>query len=955
VNQLKTGQIVKIRNRLWRIDSIYKNELFATSIDSLNNFQKRFYAPLEEIKLAEIDIPPFDKVGELSKQQLLISAYNISLVYGTSPLLSLQRSSVVPTNYQLVPVVMALNSPRVRLLIADDVGLGKTIEAGLVINELIARQMVRKILIICPASLREQWQEALLNFFKLEFRIISSLHKKYLEKELPIGLSPWDYFEKLITSVDYAKSKANLNEIMNYKWDMVIVDEAHSCARPHISSSSQTATMQRWKLLSTVLQNAKHALLLTATPHNGYTDCFASLLEVLDVQATDKNNLSFIDRSNAKKHVCQRTRKDVIQWLKDEGSDFNPFPERDSKEVHIEGLSKNEVKTYEKLKEYGHQMMELVTQANHQYTAQFTVLHFFKRCLSSPHALRESLRNRIKKLNEKVAVTDTEKEIKENDVLSIITETNNLESISTEEAQLRIEHSTFGKPVTEKEIDILKDIYEDSKKIKPGSDSKYVKLTKQTIPELFGYANKIIVFTRYKHTLEYLQTNLEKDFQDADIFTIYGDMKSESRKEIFVKFEKAKKSVLIATDCISEGMNLQYLCSQIIHYELPWNPNRLEQRNGRVDRYGQPEETVHIRTMIVNGTLDEDILEKIIEKADRIKAEFGFTPPFFNDENDIMKRLIKAGKTPKTRTRKGKRIDDPLQNTFFDILDKVQKQNESIDCEDHDEQLTEQLKQIQNDSFYGQTEIRLPDIERKLRQTEKTVGSKEEIEKFIVSALKLFNCTVEKNDKNVYRIILNDKRLILPGSGDKIRNITFDKNYAARNPDLELLDLSHPFVSRLVQMIKQQMHLDDSQYGRTAYKISNKIEKPMAMLKVLVRYVVETEQTSVIEEILTIGFDIYADNILSSDKLEKFELSNSSPGSRTISEFKEEIKEVFVNKYWKKTLLSRIETERVKMIDERKKLIETLNYDELPSWLNGITNISYASHDIITVTIGYPA
>ena len=149
-------------------------------------------------------------------------------------------------------------------------------------------------------------------------------------------------------------------------------------ARPHISSSSQTATMQRWKLLSTVLQNAKHALLLTATPHNGYTDCFASLLEVLDVQATDKNNLNFIDKNNAKKHVCQRTRNDVIQWLKDEGSDFNPFPERDSKEVNIEGMFKNELKTYEKLKEYGNQMMKLVTQANHQYTAQFTVLHFLR-------------------------------------------------------------------------------------------------------------------------------------------------------------------------------------------------------------------------------------------------------------------------------------------------------------------------------------------------------------------------------------------------------------------------------------------------------------------------------------------------------------------------------------------------------------------------------------------------
>jgi SNF2 family DNA or RNA helicase len=291
MNQFKTGQIVEIRKRFWRIDSIYKNELTATSIDSINNFQKRFYAPLEDIKLADTKLPSFDKIGELSKQKLLINAYRISLIHGSSPLLSLQRSTVIPVNFQLVPVVMALNSPRVRLLIADDVGLGKTIEAGLIINELIARQLVRRILIICPANLREQWQEALSIFFKLDFEIISSLHRKYLEKSLPIGLSPWEYFPKLITSVDYAKTKVNKNEILNHDWDLILIDEAHLCARPHLSSD-YSITMQRWELLKAVYPKTKHLLLLTATPHNGYTDSFSSLIKALDIQATSGKMVS---------------------------------------------------------------------------------------------------------------------------------------------------------------------------------------------------------------------------------------------------------------------------------------------------------------------------------------------------------------------------------------------------------------------------------------------------------------------------------------------------------------------------------------------------------------------------------------------------------------------------------------------------------------------------------------
>lgn len=958
MTQIKTGQIVSIRNRLWRIDSIYKSELTATSVDSIYNTQKRFYIPLEKIEPTKIDFPPVDRVGELSKQQLLINAYRISLIHGTSPLMSLQLSRVVPTNFQLVPVVMALNSPSVRLLIADDVGLGKTIEAGLIMNELIARNMARKILIICPANLREQWQETLLYFFNIEFRIISSLHKRYLEKELPIGLSPWDYFQKLITSVDYAKAKANKNEILNYDWDLVVIDEAHLCSKPHTETQSQAVSMQRHALLKQVAQKAKHLLLLTATPHNGHTDSFASLIDALDIDATDSKRLNSIDKAKAHKHVCQRRRCDVVEWLKKEGSGFNPFPERDAKEEYVRALSTSELEIYSRLKNYSNEMRKLTTSSSLHYAVQFTILHFLKRALSSPQALRISLQNRINKLKENISSKETEEEISESDALTFITESDNLENFSTEEAHRRIEKTTFGESVTKYEITALDRILTEAKKIRSASDSKYTKLIKNTLPELFAFSNKVIIFTRYKDTLDYLDTNLKKDFSDREIIIIHGDIKSEHRKEIFKRFEESEKAILIATDCISEGMNLQYLCSQVIHYELPWNPNRLEQRNGRVDRFGQPEDVVHIRTMIVQGTLDEDILERIIERADRIKAEFGFSPPFFNDEKDILNRLVKIGKTPRTRRRRG---EDPSQLTFFDVFDDAKPTEKVEDVEKvedeekaDDEYIRAKLEQIKSDSFYGQTDIRLPDIERKLRETESTIGSRKEIETFIISGLKLFNCDIKQKNKDVCTITLSDKRLYLTGFGDKVNNATFDRNYAARHPGAELLDLSHPLVSRLVQLFKQQMYIDDNKYGRVAYKISAAIEKPIAIFKVLVRYVVKTEQSSVLEEIITIGVNIFEDVIVPSEKLSEFELSDPCPGHRTPSEVKEDLSEAYKNKHWEPDLIRRIEENRKKMIQEREHLIKTLNYKELPSWLKGITNIEYASHDVITVTLGYP-
>jgi len=741
---------------------------------------------------------------------------------------------------------------------------------------------------------------------------------------------------------------------LNYAWDLVIIDETHLCARPHAEFSSQTAKMQRWGLLNAISKKTKHLVLLTATPHNGYTDSFASLLDVLDINATDKNNPVFIDKNKAKKHVCQRRRCDIMQWLKEEGSGFNPFPEREAKEVRIETLSRIEIAVHKRLKNYSQELLKLTRFLGFQYAVQFTILHFMKRALSSPEALRISLQNRIKKLNEKLSSKSIEKEINDKEALSYITESDILEDVTTEEAHRRIEQTTFGEQVNAAEIKMLTEILEDARKIKPQGDSKYTRLIKTTVPELFGYSPKIIIFTRYKDTLDYLSKNLTKSFSDVRVITIYGDMKSGERKEKFKEFESAEKAILVATDCISEGMNLQYLCSQVIHYELPWNPNRLEQRNGRVDRFGQPEDVVHIRTMIVDRTLDDDILERIIERADRIKAEFGFSPPFFNDEADIINRLVKAGKTPRTRRRR--KEDDPSQLRLFDIIqdkDTAEQTDEEFDREE--ESMRRQLEQIKNDSFYGQTDIRLPDIERKLRETENTIGKKEEIEKFIISSLSLFNCDVKQKNEKVYSIRLNNKKLILPDGEDYIENCTFDKNYAAKNPGTELLDLSHPLVSRLVQMLKQQAYLNDNQYGRTAYKISDTIAKPIAILKVLVRYVVGTEQPSVIEEIATIGFNIYEENILPAEKVEEFESSNPLPGNRTISEFREDMQEIFTNRYWEKAIRDIIDTNKQKMIEERKHLIETLSYEELPAWVKGVTDLSYASHDIITVTIGYPA
>jgi SNF2 family DNA or RNA helicase len=192
---LRSGQIIEMRNRLWRVDEFSENELFATPINGDYNDKRVFLRDVEIIKPAELDKISKDLVGDFQAQRMLLHAYRFDLMHGSAPFLSLQRSAVIPYNYQLVPLVLALEKPQTRLLIADDVGLGKTIEAGLIISELMQRGKVKRILILTPANLKEQWQEAMEYFFHIDSKIISSLSRKEYEKQLPAGANPWQYFQ----------------------------------------------------------------------------------------------------------------------------------------------------------------------------------------------------------------------------------------------------------------------------------------------------------------------------------------------------------------------------------------------------------------------------------------------------------------------------------------------------------------------------------------------------------------------------------------------------------------------------------------------------------------------------------------------------------------------------------------------------------------------------------------
>lgn len=938
---LSPGQIIEARSRLWRVDSIKDNVLEAAPIDGVTAGPQKFYLPLEDIKRGELEPPSPSTVGNLAEQKLLLRGFKLDLIHSTAPILSLQRSRVIPEEYQLVPLIMSMEMPRVRMLVADDVGLGKTIEAGLIVKELIERNRAKRVLVVCPANLREQWQNALEYFFHFDARIISTRHKRAMERELPPGANPWEHYDMLVASIDYVKKDPTIQHVLEQEWDVVLIDEAHNCAKPHQTQESQRVDMQRWEFAQKISERCQHLLLLTATPHNGYSDSYASLLRLLDeALVSGPAHDPRIKRERAKQYVCQRRREDILDWVQSSSDRDTPFPERDQDEISIP-MSLPQRRAIEKIEAFTDHLTHVAKGERQKYRrmmATWTIMHFHKRAISSPHALIKSLQNRIRKVEARIEDIETEDTtgITPSEAKAVALDEDPGEKLSDEEARERLERETFGQiDALKQELRLLQDALESAEKVTPSRDEKLQRMKSLVYEQLRikRHKPKLIVFTKYQDTLEYLADHLESDdrFKDAEILTLHGSMTDGQRNDTFFEFEDAQKAVLIATDCISEGIDLQYMASQIVHYELPWNPNRLEQRNGRIDRYGQQEKMVYIRTLVMEDRLDAAILQVLVKKAEQIRRDYGFAPPFFGDDTTVMDLIREAGMELSLNT----------QTSLLEFGEDGPKRgginpfsNETID-------------RIRGDSFYGQTRVDLGEVQERLEETRETVGSKEEIEKFVVSGLKRYGVGVEEKD-GIYSFNFNNATLGYTPAEDMSR-VTFNPYRAANNPRLTLVDLGHPLVRHLIENIKISTFQEADRYGRTAHMTTPAAREVSAVYHLLVRYTVQTDPITILEEILPVGTPVYREDILSQDELER--LLNASPmgrqrGQREVAE----ALEAALNRDLQAMFEDKVEERRSQISRERRRLKDKFDAD----WVKGIDRVRVASIDLLTTTIYYP-
>ena len=557
------------------------------------------------------------------------------------------RSGIEIQDYQLDPLVRSIDMARVNLLIADDVGLGKTIEAGLVVQEMIVRHRARTVLIVCPASLQTKWRNEMHEKFGLEFRIVDTEYVKALRRERGIHANPWSSFPRLITSMDWMKSGEGLRLIKDIlpphttyprKFDILVIDEAHNVAP---SAASQYALpSQRTRLIRTIAPHFEHRLFLSATPHNGYPESFTSLLELLDDQRFVRRSMP--DEKTLQRVMVRRLKSDLVD---EHGQPI--YPKRELLPLPVE-YTEEEREIHTLLREYTLDRAEAVGGSKSAFGTDFIHKLLKKRLFSSPMAFAITLAKHRQSLAGRSERRDTS-EMKERILRKAISrsEEDYADDQQVEEAQNEAVEaaSELSVPLTEVQRGMLERMSSWAERAKNRSDSKakaiLVWLEEHLKTDGLPNDSRVILFTEYRATHSWLMQILATSGWGGErLMVLHGGTDPEEREKVKAAFQTDPNDspvrILLATDAASEGIDLQNHCNYLIHIEIPWNPNVMEQRNGRIDRHGQRQKQVNIWHPVGVGTVaasyetkpgdlvgDHEFLMRAVKKVDSIRQDLG--------------------------------------------------------------------------------------------------------------------------------------------------------------------------------------------------------------------------------------------------------------------------------------------------------------------------------------------
>ncbi len=668
--KLETGQIVHIRSRQYIVEeSILPNvgggdtvvRLSCLEDDAQGQSLEVFWE--REIDARLVGASSWDSVTQKGfDNPRYFSAYFHTLkwncVTSTNPKLfqAPYRAGIEVKAYQLEPLRKALLQPRVALFIADDVGLGKTIEAGLILREMIMRQKIKRVVISCPPSVVKQWQEEMESRFGLLFQIFDRDFVSSKRRERGYGINPWKTHSRFIISHALLRDETYAASLRDWLGDfssgsMFILDEAHNAAPA--GASRYGIDSQLTRTVRDLAPRFEHKLFLSATPHNGHSNSFAALLEILDPQrfcrGVPVKSKKILDA------VMVRRLKQDLREIGD-----SDFPQRQIMPIVIAGLDEDapELKLSRLLQEYRACREERLKDVakSKQATAMLVMTSLQKRLLSSIEAFARTLRvhsqgidrqiesHEVKAEDELVSVNFSllQESVGNDDDRADLSE---MEVEAEEDMQMEMASQSTGQSITKKELELLAEMTKIAEENRGQPDSKIKKLIdwikENQCSDLSSKGakwnnNRLLIFTEYIDTKRYLQEQLNQAIalselaeERIDVFT--GGMGDEQRERIKNAFNADPQHhplrILIATDAAREGVNLQNYCSDLFHFDVPWNPSRMEQRNGRIDRKLQRSPIVRCYYFHLTQRSEDRVLDVLIKKTNTIQEELGSLSP----------------------------------------------------------------------------------------------------------------------------------------------------------------------------------------------------------------------------------------------------------------------------------------------------------------------------------------
>lgn len=804
------GNLVRARNREWVVQAAGSRQgdgngllrlrpLGGADEDIITLIPELEFAPVEPATFAW---PNPDQAGNHAAALLLRDALRLKLRAGGGPFRSFGNIAVEPRAYQLVPLLMALRLSTVRLLIADDVGVGKTVEAGLIARELMDRGEVSRLAVLCPPHLVEQWQAELLSRFNMQAIALTSASASRVERDLPHGVGLFDHYPIVVVSLDYIKSERHREHFLSIAPECIIVDEAHTCA------SSGAGKQLRFELLQRLAKDAeRHLLLLTATPHSGDEVAFYNLLSLLDPAFLGLQNLTSADdplRDKLARHFVQRRRKDIVEWQADT-QDGRGFARRMKTELTYK-LTGDWGAFFDAVQTYCREMAESVeqTQQGSARLIWYATLALLRCVASSPAAAVKALTTRLEGKTQALAA-ESEDDLLEDDRLHD-GQPDDLGGSDLEPA------GQIGDRLQDAQrLQAL--ILEAQRLSGKSGDPKLATL----IAHMGGLVKDgfaPVVFCRYVATAHYIAAELKKHFPKVLVDVVTGELSPEERRSKIEDMEEGAEAnggrILVATDCLSEGINLQHLFTAVVHYDLAWNPTRHEQREGRVDRFGQRAPEVRC-TMLYgqDNPVDGFVLNVILRKGEAIQKELGVLVPMPEDKLRINQALVKAALMKRHATQytpdmfaDAEAVLAPLQTQWTDALEKAKL----------------------NRTKFAQRRIRPDEVLPEWQKQQIALGSSADVQRFVQSACARLNAPLEPARREQFRLPTQH----LP---EALRQRLTDEGLVpdSRKPVLQLdfaeLHRSHPLVTVLADhLIENALQGESAITARSAATITDAVD-----------------------------------------------------------------------------------------------------------------------------------